>query len=71
MAKRYQEIIKYENHLHIRGVLDTKTGKFDRFFDMQNEKTDREQRKLNKQKEKLFPDQMPHEGAVTVIREWD
>lgn len=71
MAKRFQEIVKYEDHIYKRGVLDTKTGVFERFFDMENEETDRIQRERNIRKEKLFPDQMPNEGAVNVLREWD
>lgn len=71
MSKRYQEIIKYETHIHQHGVLDTKTGEFNRFYDMENEETDRIQRERNIQDEKNYPEQMPKEGSVTIIREWD
>lgn len=71
MKKRYQEVSMYKDHLFLHGVIDTLTGEFSRFYDMENDETDRLQRERNIQKEKLFPDQMPKDGSVKVLREWD
>lgn len=71
MAKRFQEVVMYRDHLHMHGVIDTKTGKFSRFYDMENDETDRIQRETNIRNEKDYPEQMPHDGATTILREWD
>lgn len=71
MAKRFQEVVKYEDHIYKHGVIDTQTGEFSRFYDMENDETDRLQREKNIKDEKMFPEQMPQNGSVKVIREWD
>ncbi len=71
MKKRFQEVVMYKDHLFMHGVMDTLTGKFTRHYDMENEETDRLMREKNIRAERNFPGQMPADGTINVIREWD
>lgn len=71
MTKRYLDAIVFEDGVFKRFCIDTKTGKRSRFYDMENDETDRIQREVYYYEVKHGLRDPVEEGKMTILKEWD
>lgn len=71
MTKRYLDAIVFEDGVFKRFCIDTKTGERSRFYDMENDETDRLQREAYYEAVKNGLRPPVEEGSMGILDEWD